>query len=92
LLQHLKDLGALRAEHSALRRGVRKTRSTGQHTLAYEMKDANETVYVAINRGDAAADVGGVPDGNFLDLLSGDMVGGGTVNVPARSARVLVGQ
>lgn len=90
LLQHMKDLGALRAEHTALRRGVRKTLSSGQHTLAYEMKDASETVYVAINRGDAAADVGGVPDGSFLDALSGDMVGGGTVNVPARSARVLV--
>lgn len=90
LLQHIKDLGALRAEHSALRRGNRKTLSSGMHTLAYEMKDANETVYVAINRGDSAADVGGVPDGSYLDALSGDMVGGGTVNVPARSARVLV--
>ncbi len=90
LLQHIKDLGALRAEHSALRRGNRKTLSSGQHTLGYEMKDANETVYVAINRGDSAADVGGIPDGSYLDALSGDMVGGGTVNVPARSARVLV--
>jgi glycosidase len=90
LLQHIKDLGALRAEHSALRRGTRKTLSSGQHTLAYEMKDANETVYVAINRGDSPGDVGGIPDGSYLDALSGDMVGGGTVNVPARSARVLV--
>ena len=90
LLQHMKDLGALRAEHPALRRGSRKGLSSGQHTLAYEMKDASETVYVAINRGDAAADVSGVPDGSYLDALSGDMVGGGTVNVPARSARVLV--
>jgi glycosidase len=90
LLQHVKDLGALRAAHTALRRGTRKTLSSGNHTLAYEMKDSNETVFVAINRGDAAADVTGVPDGSYLDELSGDMVDGGTVNVPARSARVLV--
>lgn len=90
LLQHLKDLGAIRGAHTALRRGTRKTLGSGMHTLAYEMKDANETVVVAINRGDAAADVGGVPAGTWLDELSGEMIEGGTVNVPGRSARVLV--
>ncbi|MBL9101249.1 MAG: hypothetical protein JNL82_09835 [Myxococcales bacterium] len=90
LLQHMKDLGAVRAAHTALRRGARKTLASGTHTMAYEMKDANETVYVALNRGDAAADVSGVPAGQYLDELSGEMVDGGALSVPARSARVLV--
>jgi glycosidase len=91
LLQHLKDLGALRAAHPATRRGQRKTLSAGAQTFAYEVKDASETVYVVLNRGDAAAGVPGVPAGSYLDELSGDMVdGGGDVDVPARSARVLV--
>lgn len=90
LLQHLKDLGAIRAAHSALRRGGRKTLSAGADTFAYEMKDAMETVYVVINRGDAAGSVGGVPAGSYLDALGGGMVEGGDVSVPARSARILV--
>ncbi len=90
LLQHIKDLGAIRAEHSALRRGTRKTLSAAQATMAYEVKDTNETVYVALNRGDSAAGVSGIPGGSYNDLLSGDTVEGANVNVPARSARILV--
>ncbi|MBK7825788.1 alpha-amylase family glycosyl hydrolase [Nannocystis sp.] len=93
LLQHLKDLGAIRAAHSALRRGARKTLSAGADTFAYEMKDAMETVYVVINRGDAQAGVSGVPAGSYKDELElgGGMIdGGGDVSVPARSARILV--
>lgn len=90
LLQRIKDLGAIRAAHSALRRGARKTLSSGQHTFGYEMKDANETVYVVLNRGDADATVSGVPAGSYKDELGGGMIEGGDVAVPARSARVLV--
>ena len=64
--------------------------SAGQETFAYEMKDASETVYVAINRGDAAATVPGVPAGSYKDALSGEMIEGGTIDVPARSARILI--
>ncbi len=90
LLQHIKDLGAIRAAHSALRRGDRKTLSSGQDTMAYEVKDANETVYVVLNRGDAAGSASGVPAGTYKDELGGAMVEGGTVDVPARSALILV--
>lgn len=59
--------------------------------MAYEVKDASETVYVVLNRGDAAASVGGVPAGSYKDELGGAMVdGGGMINVPARSALILV--
>jgi glycosidase len=90
LLQHIKDLGSIRAAHSALRRGSRKTLSSGPDTMAYELKDATETVYVALNRGDAAASVAGVPAGSYKDELGGAMVDGGMVSVPPRSALILV--
>ena len=90
LLQHIKDLGAIRAAHPALRRGSRKTLSSAQDTMAYEVKDASETVYVVLNRGDAPASVGGVPAGSYNDELGGGMVDGGMVSVPARSARILI--
>ncbi len=90
LLALIKDLGAIRAEHSALRRGTRKTLSSAQDTFAYEMKDASETVYVALNRGDSDTTVSGIPAGSYKDALGGAMIEGGNVSVPARSARILV--
>ena len=90
LLQQIKDLGTIRAAHSALRRGTRKTLGVAADTFAYEMKDAMETVYVAINRGDADKAVSGVPAGSYKDELTGAMVEGANVSVPARSARILV--
>ena len=90
LLQHIKDLTAIRAAHSATRRGARKTLSSGADTLAYEVKDPAETVYVVINRGDGEASVPGVPAGTYKDALGGAMIEGGNVSVPARSARILV--
>jgi glycosidase len=90
LLQHIKDLGMIRAAHSALRRGTRKTLGAAADTFAYEMKDAMETVYVAINRGDADTSVSGIPAGSYKDELTGAMVEGANVSVPARSARILV--
>jgi hypothetical protein len=53
------------------------------------MVDASDTVYVLINRSDAAKMVGGLPAGSYTDQLTAEMVSGPTVNVPARSARVL---
>ena len=56
--------------------------------------DLDETVYVAINRDDAAHDVGGVPNGSYVDELADEpvTVEGEVVSVPARSLRVLVPQ
>ena len=43
-----------------------------------------------INRGDGEATVSGVPAGSYKDELTGAMVEGANVSVPARSARILV--
>lgn len=90
LLQHLQDLGAIRATHPALRRGDYKRLSADADTMAYEMSGEGETVSIAINRSDAAKSIGGLPAMALKDELSGEMVTGPSVMVPARSARILV--
>lgn len=97
LLDALKSLTAIRAAHPALRYGTRTTLAADQDTFSYRMQlsgagSLDETVLVAINRADAARDAGGLPDGSYVDALTGDMVtvGGGAVSVPARWLRVLV--
>jgi glycosidase len=90
LLQRIQDLGTIRAAHPALRRGTYKRLSAGGDTFAYEMSGEGETVSVAINRGDAATSVSGLPGAALKDELTGEMVMGPSVMVPARSARILV--
>ncbi len=96
----LQALNGIRTAHPALRYGSRSTLSSDFDTMSYVMElaigdvELDETVYVALNRADGANTVGGLPDGSYLDELSGDtvMVSGGAVDVPARSLRVLVPQ
>ncbi len=90
LKDHISKLGAIRAAHPALSKGKRTKLSASNDTYAYQMSDGTDTVYVAINRSDNALDVGGIPAGSLQDLLTGAAVNGGTVNVPARKALILV--
>jgi glycosidase len=89
LLAKLQKLGALRAAHPALRRGDRLTLSSDDETWAYSMTAGADRVVVAINRSDGARAVGGVPAGAWVDRMTGEMLSGPTIMVPARSARVL---
>jgi glycosidase len=90
LKSHVAELAAIRADHPALRRGQRTTLSATGETLAYRMQTAGDEVVVAINRGDGSTSVGNIPSGSWLDALDGSSHGGGSVTVPARSARILV--
>ncbi|MCA9634636.1 MAG: hypothetical protein KC420_01195, partial [Myxococcales bacterium] len=90
LLEHLKKLGQIRADHAATRRGTRKTLSVDADTMAYQMSGDGDTVYVLLNRSDSAKSVGGLPGGAFTDALSGAGVQGPSVMVPARGSMVLV--
>ena len=89
---HVSKLGAIRKAHSALRRGKRTSLGANADTMLYKMQDGSDVVYVAINRGDGTQTVGGLPSGNYTDELSGQAVSGDSVSVPARSAKILVGQ
>lgn len=97
LLDAIKALTTIRAAHPALRYGTRATLFADLDTYAYRMElsgagELDERVFVAINRADQANDVGGLPDGTYLDEIGGETVtvSGGTVSVPPRWLRVLV--
>jgi hypothetical protein len=89
LLGKMKKLGAIRAAHTALRRGDRTTLSTDDDSWVYRMADGSDTVYVAVNRSDGAKSVGGLPAGALTDELSGAALTGPTVSVPARGVLIL---
>ena len=90
LLDRLKKLTKIRADHKALRQGTRTVLGVTNDTLAYKMAGAGDTVYVVINRGDTQQSVGGLPSGAMTDLMTNAAVNGPSVNVPARSSMVLV--
>jgi glycosidase len=90
LFDHIKRLIEIRKDHVATRRGTRTTLSADFDTFAYSVAFGGDTVWVALNRGDTAASVGGLPDGDFVDELTGETVSGPSPMVPGRSARVLV--
>jgi glycosidase len=88
LLDTVSALVQIRHDHVALRRGWRVTVTPGDDTFAYKLTGcgAAEDVYVLVNRSDAAADVSGLPAGDWVELI-GDTVtaGGAPISVPARS-------
>lgn len=90
LLEHIRRLTAIRADHPATRRGTRTTLSADGDTFAYVVEYGGDTVWVALNRGDGSTQVDGLPAEMLVDELTGDAVMGPSVTVPARSARVLV--
>lgn len=90
LLNHIKKLTSIRANHPALRRGTRQSISATTDTFAYKMTLGGEEVVVAINRGDSPQPIGDLPGGSLHELIRDTTVSGPTVTVPARSAMVLV--
>jgi glycosidase len=92
LKDHLAKLATVRAAHPALRRGTRTSLGASSDTMAFKMATAGDEVFVVINRGDNSANVGGLPSGNYVDELAGTTHAGPSVDVPARSARILVVQ
>jgi glycosidase len=94
LLAHVKKVTRIRKDHRALSRGARTTLSVTDDTYAFEKFDeeSGDRVIVVVNRGDAEAEVEGIPDGSWTDLIADAAVEGGTVTVPARSSLLLVGR
>ena len=93
LLGRHQALGQARKNHPALRRGVRQPLWATPDALLWAMTGAGETVYVAVNRGDSAQTLQGLPDGVALqDALGGAAVTGPSVTLPARSAQILFKQ
>ncbi len=88
LHDRVAKLLSIRSAHPALRHGNRTTINVGTDTWVYSMSDGTDTVYVAINRGDADQSVSGLPaSGNEL-LVGG--ASGATVTIPARETRIFI--
>jgi glycosidase len=88
LAGRLQKLGTLRAAHPALRRGTRTTLVVNADSWLYAMKTTDETIYVAINRGDAPATLTGLPAAALEELIEGTTVTGPSTTVPARQVRL----
>ncbi len=90
LKDRLKALLRVRAEHPALRRGVRVTLSVDADLWVYKLVSLEEEVFVAINRADVDRTASGLPAQSLRELVTAQSVSGPTVTVPARQARVYV--
>lgn len=91
LRSKVRTLARIRGENPALRRGRRTTLSSDADTWVYEMGGCGEdapAVVVALNRAASPAERS-IPGGPYTDLVSGDTVGGGPIEVPARGYRIL---
>ncbi len=88
LLQRVQALGKIRKAHPALYRGARSTVFVSDDVYAYRMTDGDETLYVALNRGDAPQAVEGLPAAG-TDLLTDDAVVGPSVELAPRSVVIV---
>lgn len=88
LRDRIKRLADIRAKHPALRRGTRATINADNDTWVFSRETTGDTVYVAINRGDAPREVSGLPSGPLNDEVTSTVANGPTVSIPARQARI----
>lgn len=86
---HIQKLGVIRRDHPALWRGQRTTVSVTTDTFGYLQTAADDQVYIALNRGDVASAVSGMPS-KGRDLLTDASVQGPQVNLPPRSVMIIV--
>ena len=85
LRERVSKLFAIRAAHPALRRGTRQTVALGADTWLFRVSSGADTVYVAVNRGDSQATVGGLPSTALRELVTGSAQQSASVSVPART-------
>jgi glycosidase len=88
LRARVSKLGVIRAAHPALRRGTRNTLQASGDIWVYSMTSADETLYVAINRGDSQVTVQGLPAAALDELVEDASVTGPKAIVPPRQARI----
>ena len=91
LRNRLQKLGAIRRDHPALWRGKRTTVSVSSDAFAYRQVSGDDVVFVALNRGDVVTAVAGMPS-KGRDLLTGAATAGPQLNLPPRSAMIIVAE
>lgn len=97
LYQHIKRLNQIRRAVPALQKGVMNNFSEWGSGISFNRNwnNGEDVAAVALAIGsDQSASIGGLPDGYYVDCVSGesyDVVGGNLqCNVPANSARIFV--
>ncbi len=93
LKERVKKLLEIRTKHPATRRGKRTTiaqGSNGGDLWVYSLTTTGDTIYVAINRGDAEKTAVGLPAGAYDELVTGTAANGPAIAIPARQTRVFV--
>lgn len=91
LRDRIAALGRVRAENKVLARGRRLTLTADQNTWVYRMTGCGgdlPDVTVAINRADQANPVR-IPDGQYVDLMTGEPAAGGPRELPPRGFLLL---
>ena len=89
LRDRIAGLTKARAQHVALRRGTRAQLGVTSEVFVYKMTAPGDTVYVALNRSDAAQPALNLPAGDYTDAVTGMPVSA-PLMIPPRSALVLV--
>ncbi len=90
LRAYLVKLGRVRKELEALRRGTLKVLHVNDETIVYEMAHETETIVIAINRADTSNTAEGVPNGDYIELLTESSMPT-PITLPPRSAAILRG-
>jgi glycosidase len=88
LRDRLAALAKMRSEHPATRRGTRQTLGVAGDVFVYKMTAAGDTVFVALNRGDAPQNAVNLPAGGYVDLVTGATVSS-PLTLQPRTALVL---
>lgn len=90
LKTRLQKLAKIRADHAALRRGLRQTLAATANLWVFSMTTTGDRVFVAINRGDGPETTTALPADTYEELVDGGAVTSSPITVPARQTRVFV--
>ena len=91
LHDQIAALTKIRAQHAATRRGTRTTLGVSTDVFVYQMTTTGDTIYVVLNRGDAAQPAVGLPSGSYVDLVTNQPVAI-PLTVAPRTGMVLAAQ
>jgi hypothetical protein len=89
LRDRIAGLAKARAQHLAMRQGTRSQLGATTDVMVFKMTAPGDTVFVALNRGDAAQGAVGLPAGSYVDAVTGEAVTA-PLQIPPRSGLVLV--
>jgi hypothetical protein len=90
LYQLISKLAEIRADNPVLTDGDFSIINSGSDYISYKMDNGNDKLYIFINRSDTAINSGVfLPDGDWVDLITGNTYSGTEISVNARTSVIL---